>query len=48
MSWSIDRRGRAAVVTMTTNPVNAQSVELVLQPSQDFPDVRPCRASHGP
>jgi enoyl-CoA hydratase len=25
MSWSIERRGRVAVVTMTTNPVNAQN-----------------------
>lgn len=25
MSWTIDRRGRVAVVTMTTNPVNAQN-----------------------
>ena len=24
MSWTIERRGRVAVVTMTTNPVNAQ------------------------
>jgi hypothetical protein len=31
-----------------TNPVNPQTVEMVLQPSQDFPDVRTCRASHGP
>ncbi|MEU9056028.1 hypothetical protein AB0D37_37525 [Streptomyces sp. NPDC048384] len=26
MSWTIERRGRVAVVTMTTNPVNAQAV----------------------
>ena len=25
MSWTIERRGRIAVVTMTTNPVNAQN-----------------------
>lgn len=25
MSWTIDRHGRTAVVTMTTNPVNAQN-----------------------
>lgn len=25
MSWAIKRQGRAAVVTMTTNPVNAQN-----------------------
>src|SRR6266496_329223 len=25
MSWNIERRGRVAVVTMTTNPVNAQN-----------------------
>ena len=25
MSWTIERHGRAAVVTMTTNPVNAQN-----------------------
>jgi enoyl-CoA hydratase len=25
MSWTIDRHGRVAVVTMTTNPVNAQN-----------------------
>lgn len=25
MAWTIDRRGRVAVVTMTTNPVNAQN-----------------------
>jgi len=25
MSWTIKRRGRVAVVTMTTNPVNAQN-----------------------
>lgn len=25
MSWTIERRGRVAVVTMTTNPVNAQN-----------------------
>jgi enoyl-CoA hydratase/carnithine racemase len=25
MSWSIERHGRVAVVTMTTNPVNAQN-----------------------
>jgi hypothetical protein len=31
-----------------THPVNPQTVEMVLQPSQDFPDVRTCRASHGP
>jgi hypothetical protein len=31
-----------------TNPVNPQRVEMILQPSQDFPDVRTCRASHGP
>ncbi|HSY40828.1 MAG TPA: hypothetical protein VLA79_14920 [Polyangia bacterium] len=31
-----------------TNPVNPQKVEMILQPSQDFPDVRTCRASHGP
>ena len=35
-------------ISGSTNPVNPQNVELVLQPSQDFPDVRPCRASHGP
>ena len=31
-----------------TNPVNPRGVEMILQPSQDFPDVRTCRASHGP
>jgi hypothetical protein len=31
-----------------TNAVNPQKVEMILQPSQDFPDVRTCRASHGP
>jgi enoyl-CoA hydratase/carnithine racemase len=25
MSWTIERRGRVAVVTMATNPVNAQN-----------------------
>ena len=25
MSWTIQRRGRVAVVRMTTNPVNAQN-----------------------
>ena len=25
VSWTIERRGRVAVVTMTTNPVNAQN-----------------------
>ena len=25
MSWTIERRGRVAVVAMTTNPVNAQN-----------------------
>ena len=25
MSWTIERRGRTAVVTMTTDPVNAQN-----------------------
>jgi enoyl-CoA hydratase len=25
MSWTIERRGRVAIVTMTTNPVNAQN-----------------------
>ena len=25
MTWTIERRGRVAVVTMTTNPVNAQN-----------------------
>jgi enoyl-CoA hydratase len=25
MSWTIERRGRVAVVTMRTNPVNAQN-----------------------
>jgi hypothetical protein len=25
MSWTIERCGRVAVVTMTTNPVNAQN-----------------------
>jgi hypothetical protein len=35
-------------ISGSTNPVKAQNVELVLQPSRDFPDVRPCRASHGP
>ena len=25
MSWTIQRQGRIAVVTMTTNPVNAQN-----------------------
>ena len=25
MSWTIERRGHVAVVTMTTNPVNAQN-----------------------
>jgi hypothetical protein len=25
MSWTIEPRGRVAVVTMTTNPVNAQN-----------------------
>ena len=25
MSWTIERRGRVAVVTMTTTPVNAQN-----------------------
>ena len=28
MSWTIERRGRVAVVTMTTNPVNAQNRAL--------------------
>lgn len=31
-----------------TDTVNPQKVEMILQPSQDFPDVRTCRASHGP
>lgn len=31
-----------------TSPVKADTVELVLQPSADLPDVRTCRASHGP
>jgi hypothetical protein len=35
-------------ISGSTNPVNPQKVELILQPSYDFPDVRPCRASHGP
>jgi hypothetical protein len=35
-------------ISGSTNPVNPQKVELILQPSHDFPDVRPCRASHGP
>jgi hypothetical protein len=25
MSWTIERRGRVAVVTMTTNPLNTQN-----------------------
>lgn len=28
MSWNIERRGRVAVVTMNTNPVNAQNQEF--------------------
>jgi hypothetical protein len=28
MSWTIEQQGRVAVVTMTTNPVNAQAVDL--------------------
>jgi hypothetical protein len=35
-------------LSASTNPVNPRSVEMILQPSQDFPDVRTCRASHGP
>ena len=35
-------------LSAATNPVNPQKVEMILQPSQDFPDVRTCRASHGP
>ena len=35
-------------LSASTNPVNPQAVEMILQPSQDFPDVRTCRASHGP
>lgn len=31
-----------------TSPVKPDAVELVLQQSQDLPDVRTCRASHGP
>ena len=30
------------------HPVNPEAVEMILQPSQDFPDVRTCRATHGP
>ena len=29
MSWTIERRGRVAVVTMTTNPVNAQNQRVL-------------------
>jgi hypothetical protein len=35
-------------ISAGTNPVNPATVEMVLQPSQNFPDVRTCRASHGP
>jgi hypothetical protein len=35
-SWTIERRGRVAVVTMTTNPVNAQN-------RRPAPGVRPAR-----
>jgi hypothetical protein len=35
-------------LSAATHSVNQGAVEMVLQPSQDFPDVRTCRASHGP
>jgi hypothetical protein len=35
-------------LSAATHAVNQDAVEMLLQPSQDFPDVRSCRASHGP
>jgi hypothetical protein len=35
-------------LSAATHPVNPRAVEMILQPSQDFPDVRTCRATHGP
>lgn len=36
MSWSIQRHGRVAVVTMTTNPVNAQNREFFVDLHEAF------------
>jgi hypothetical protein len=35
-------------LSASTVKVEPQDVEMVLQPSHDFPDVRTCRTSHGP
>lgn len=35
-------------LSAATHAVNLQRVEMIWQPSQDLPDVRTCRASHGP
>jgi hypothetical protein len=35
-------------LSAATHGVIKTAVEMILQPSQDFPDVRSCRASHGP
>jgi len=36
MGWTIERRGRVAVVTMTTNPVNAQNRAFFADPRDAF------------
>lgn len=36
MSWTIERHGRVAVVTMTTNPVNAQNRVFFADPRDAF------------
>lgn len=43
MSWTIQRRGRVAVVTMTTKPVSAQSRAFPLRcmrPGMDVAGLR--------
>lgn len=49
MSWTIERHGRVAVVTMTTNPVNAQNRVFFADPrdafdrlEKDHPTARSC------
>ena len=35
-------------VSRGTYRANDQAIEMLLQPSQNLPDLRSCRASHGP
>jgi hypothetical protein len=38
----------AGQISQSTVEVSKSLVDMILQPSASFPDVRPCRASHGP